>query len=51
MLLFQFSNYPKCTLHDDFGRLLESKQFFDLEFVVGSDETKVPAHRAIVAAR
>ncbi|CAL8110859.1 unnamed protein product [Orchesella dallaii] len=53
MYRFQFSNYPKCTLHDDFGRLLESKQFFDLEFVVGPDhnETRVPAHRAIVAAR
>ena len=32
---FQFSSYPKCTLHDDYGRLLESKQFCDVDFVVG----------------
>lgn len=36
---FQFSSYPKCTLHDDYGRLLESKQFCDVVFIVG----KVPA--------
>ena len=37
MLLFflQFSSYPKCTLHDDYGRLLESKQFCDVDFIVG----------------
>lgn len=32
---FQFSCYPKCTLHEDFGRLLESQQFCDVEFIVG----------------
>lgn len=32
---FQFSCYPKCTLHEDFGRLLESQQFCDVEFLVG----------------
>jgi len=29
---FTFSSYPRCTLQDDFGRFLESKQFTDLEF-------------------
>lgn len=50
---FQFSCYPKCTLHDDFGRLLNSRQFCDVEFVVVDDtiEKKIPAHIAIVAAR
>lgn len=33
--IFQFSSYPKCTLHDDYGRLLESKQFCDVDFIVG----------------
>ncbi|KAG8039750.1 hypothetical protein G9C98_000479 [Cotesia typhae] len=50
---FQFSSYPKCTLHDDFGRLLSSRQFCDVEFVVGKDtmEKKIPTHIAMVAAR
>ena len=47
----QFSAYPKCTLHDDFGKLLESRQLCDVEFVVGPQETRVPAHVAMVAAR
>lgn len=48
---FQFSSYPKCTLHDDFGRLLNSRLFCDVEFIVGDLETKIPAHIAMVAAR
>nr|XP_031838427.1 leucine-zipper-like transcriptional regulator 1 isoform X2 [Nomia melanderi] len=48
---FQFSSYPKCTLHDDFGRLLSGRLFCDVEFVVGEMETKIPAHIAMVAAR
>lgn len=32
---FQFSCYPKCTLHEDYGRLWENRQFSDLEFVLG----------------
>lgn len=32
MFRFQFSSYPRCTLHDDFGRLLESRQFCDLRW-------------------
>ena len=35
MYRFQFSSYPKCTLHDDYGRLLESKQFCDVQFIIG----------------
>ncbi|XP_046453722.1 leucine-zipper-like transcriptional regulator 1 [Daphnia pulex] len=53
MVRFQFSSYPKCTLHDDFGKLLETRQFCDIEFVVGPDENpvRIPAHVALVAAR
>ncbi|XP_050596167.1 leucine-zipper-like transcriptional regulator 1 isoform X1 [Bombus affinis] len=48
---FQFSSYPKCTLHDDFGKLLNKRLFCDVEFIVGDAETKIPAHIAMVAAR
>ncbi|XP_078039426.1 leucine zipper like transcription regulator 1 isoform X3 [Augochlora pura] len=48
---FQFSSYPKCTLHDDFGKLLRGRLFCDVEFIVGDTETKIPAHIAMVAAR
>ncbi|XP_052802269.1 leucine-zipper-like transcriptional regulator 1 [Mya arenaria] len=51
MYRFQFSCYPKCTLHDDFGKLLESKQFCDVFFIVGKDKERIPAHIAIVTAR
>ncbi|GFG28824.1 hypothetical protein Cfor_03040 [Coptotermes formosanus] len=51
MYMFQFSSYPKCTLHEDLGRLLEARQFCDVEFVVGSEEVKIHAHLAMVAAR
>lgn len=51
MYRFQFSSYPKCTLHDDFGKLLSSRLFCDVEFIVGEPETKIPAHIAMVAAR
>lgn len=51
MFRFQLSSYPKCTLHDDYGKLLQSGLFYDVEFVVGEDEIKIPAHLAIVAAR
>ncbi len=49
--LLQFSSYPKCTLHDDYGRLLESKQFCDVDFIVGTEKTRIEAHIAMVAAR
>ncbi|XP_061188835.1 uncharacterized protein LOC133197011 [Saccostrea echinata] len=53
MYRFQFSRYPKCTLHEDFGKLLESQQFCDLHFIVGKDGTRecISAHIALVAAR
>ncbi|XP_053375125.1 leucine-zipper-like transcriptional regulator 1 [Mercenaria mercenaria] len=51
MYRFQFSSYPKCTLHDDYGRLLESQQFCDVIFIVGQDKVRIPAHTALVAAR
>lgn len=35
VLFSQFSCYPKCTLHEDYGRLWENRQFSDLEFVLG----------------
>ncbi|XP_066280892.1 leucine-zipper-like transcriptional regulator 1 [Branchiostoma lanceolatum] len=51
MYRFQFSTYPKCTLHEDFSRLLESQQFCDVDFIVGEAEEHIPAHIALVAAR
>ena len=50
------ANFPKCTLRDDFGRLLSSGQLADVHFVVGGGigedgESVVPAHVAMVAAR
>lgn len=51
MYRFQFSSYPKCTLHDDFGKLLESKEFCDVEFLLGEDAQKIEAHLAVVTAR
>ncbi|XP_017775634.1 PREDICTED: leucine-zipper-like transcriptional regulator 1 [Nicrophorus vespilloides] len=51
MYRFQFSNYPKCTLHDDYGKILESKQFADVKFSVGKDGEEILAHLPLVAAR
>ncbi|KAM3841301.1 leucine-zipper-like transcriptional regulator 1 isoform 1-T1 [Vipera latastei] len=51
MYRFQFSCYPKCTLHDDYGRLWENRQFSDLEFVLGEKEERVRGHAVIVTAR
>ncbi|KOB74829.1 putative leucine-zipper-like transcriptional regulator 1 [Operophtera brumata] len=48
---FQLSNYPRCTLHEDFGRILKSQQFCDITLLVGDDQTPVMAHQAIIAAR
>lgn len=31
----QFSCYPKCTLHEDYGKLWENRQFCDVEFILG----------------
>lgn len=35
ILLLQFSCYPKCTLHEDYGKLWENRQFCDVEFILG----------------
>uniref|UniRef100_A0A4X2M3P4 Leucine zipper like post translational regulator 1 n=1 Tax=Vombatus ursinus TaxID=29139 RepID=A0A4X2M3P4_VOMUR len=51
MYRFQFSCYPKCTLHEDYGRLWESRQFSDVEFILGEKEERVRGHVAIVTAR
>ncbi|KXJ09389.1 Leucine-zipper-like transcriptional regulator 1 [Exaiptasia diaphana] len=49
---FELACYPRCTLRDDFGHLLDSKQFCDVMFVVGRPESKkFPAHACFVAAR
>lgn len=51
MYKFQFSSYPKCTLSEDYGKFLITKLFCDIVFIVGPEETKIPAHISIVAAR
>lgn len=51
MYRFQFSSYPRCTLHDDFGKLLKERQFCDVQFLVGPEEVKILAHIALIAAR
>lgn len=51
MYRFQFSSYPKCTLHDDFGKLLDNKEFCDVEFLLGQNEYKIEAHLALITAR
>ncbi|XP_028169005.1 leucine-zipper-like transcriptional regulator 1 [Ostrinia furnacalis] len=48
---FQLSNYPRCTLHDDFGRILKSQQFCDVTLLVGPDKVPARAHQAMLAAR
>ena len=55
------ANFPKCTLHDDFGKLLSTGQLADLRFVpagefhaaaaAATDPPPVLAHIAMVAAR
>ena len=51
MFRFQLAAFPRCTLHQDLGRLLESGQFTDVNFLVGPAEESVAAHIALVAAR
>ncbi|CAH2052382.1 unnamed protein product, partial [Iphiclides podalirius] len=48
---FQLSNYPRCTLHEDLGRVLRSEQFCDVTLLVGGEPTPVLAHQALLAAR
>lgn len=51
MYRFQLAAYPRCSLHQDFGRLLSSGQFTDIHFLVGPKPAVVAAHIALVAAR
>ncbi|KAF3850871.1 hypothetical protein F7725_012643 [Dissostichus mawsoni] len=46
-----FSCYPQCTLHEDYGKLFENRQFCDVEFILGERAEKVLGHIAIVTAR
>lgn len=46
-----FSNYPRCTLQEDFGRILESHQFCDMEFQLDGTDESFEAHIPIIAAR
>merc|ERR1719500_2461028 len=48
MYRFQLAAYPKCTLHEDFGRLLESGQFTDINFLVGEVEAEPAAFRMVL---
>ena len=48
---FSFSQFPKCTLIDDFARLLKSEEFCDIHFHLGMPSVTVKAHAAVVAAR
>ena len=32
---FQLASYPKCTLHEDYGKLLEESMLTDVTFIVG----------------
>lgn len=48
---FKFPTYPRCTLHDDFGKFLADRQFCDVQFIVGMEEVRIPAHIAMIAAR
>lgn len=38
-------------MHDDYGRLLASKQFVDVEFIIGKENVVISGHIAIIAAR
>ncbi|RWS21527.1 leucine-zipper-like transcriptional regulator 1, partial [Leptotrombidium deliense] len=52
---FQLSCHPECTLTNDFGRLLKSQQFTDVEFVLSpansQADVSIRAHIAFIAAR
>ena len=51
MYRFQFSSYPKCTLIDDFAKLLQREQFCDVTFLLGDSQSAVNAHAVVVSAR
>ena len=47
---FSFSTFPKCSLVNDFARLLEMEEFCDVHFVL-REGVVVKAHVGVVAAR
>ena len=53
MFRFQLSHFPRCTLHEDIGKLLKKELQFscDLTFIVGVHEISIMAHCSIIAAR
>ena len=51
LFCFSFSQFPKCTLVDDFARLLKSEQFCDVHFHLSMPSVVVKAHAAVVATR
>ena len=48
---FCFSQFPKCTLIDDFSKLLKGEQFCDVHLLLGKPCIVTKAHAAVVAAR
>ena len=50
---FRFSSHHKCTLVEDFAKLLTNMQFCDTHFIVGEGSEKecIKAHAVVVAAR
>ena len=51
LFCFSFSQLPKCSLIDDFARLLKTEQFCDVHFHLSLSSVPVKAHAAVVAAR
>ena len=54
MFRFQLASFPRCTLHEDIGKLLTPALAFtcDLQFLVGKEAAfPIDAHVTIVAAR
>ncbi len=48
-----FNSFLRCTIQEDFGKMLESGQFCDVNFLLGEpgNEVIVQAHASIIAAR
>ena len=51
LFCFSFSQFPKCTLVEDFARLLRTEQFCDVHFLLSSPTVIIKAHAAVVASR
>lgn len=52
-LFRDYKLFFRCTIEDDFGKMLESGQFCDVNFLLGDpdNEVIVQAHASIIAAR